>query len=244
MDDLFRAGWKNQKFPWETHMKLLIIAITFVCSAFAWLNAYAANPYVEMKTNFGDITLELLPDKAPQTVQNFLRYVKEGYYKGTIFHRVINQFIIQGGGFTPDLEYKDTHKPIPSEAENGLTNEPGTIAMAREFDPNSATSQFFINLDSNKFLNHYKPQPEYYGYCVFGKVVKGMDVVEKIGAVHTAAAGPFKEDVPTAPVIIEDVQILDKFAENTPSSTAKSKKSKQKRHGKTSNKLRNNHPRT
>lgn len=223
-------------------MKQILIAITVVWSAFIGLNAYASNPYVKIKTNLGDITVELLPDKAPITVKNFLRYVKEGYYNGTIFHRVIDQFIIQGGAFTPDLQYKKAHQPITNEAINGLTNEPGTIAMAREFDPNSATSQFFINLDSNKFLNHYKPQPGYYGYCVFGKVVKGMDVAKKIGAVHTAAAGPFKEDVPTNPVIIEDVQILDKFAENTPTSTTKSKKSKEKRHGKTSNKLRNNHP--
>jgi cyclophilin family peptidyl-prolyl cis-trans isomerase len=235
---------EKSEILWEPNMKLILKAIFAIWAILISLHAYASDPYVEIITNQGNITLELMPDKAPLTVQNFLRYVKEGYYNGTIFHRVINQFIIQGGAFTPDLHYKATHKAIPNEATNGLTNEPGTIAMAREFDPNSATSQFFINLDSNKFLNHYKSEPGYYGYCVFGKVVKGMDIAKKIGAVQTAAAGPFKEDVPVNPVIIENVQILDKFTESTPTSTtkSKSKKRKEKRHGKTSNKLRNNHP--
>jgi cyclophilin family peptidyl-prolyl cis-trans isomerase len=169
--------------------------------------ALAANPHVKMHTNLGEIEFELFPDKAPKTVSNFLHYVSSGHYKGTLFHRTIHKFVIQGGGFTPDFKYKPTQDPVPNEAANGLRNEPGTLSMARSYDPDSATAQFFINLDDNKFLNFHRPLPDYYGYCVFGKVVKGMDIAKKIGSVPTTAGGPFAEDVPVQPVIIEDMAL-------------------------------------
>ncbi len=157
---------------------------------------------VTLKTNFGDITLELFEDKAPKTVANFLSYVEDGFFDNTIFHRVINNFMIQGGGFTPDMEQKDTKAPIENEADNGVANEVGTIAMARTQDPHSATAQFFINVNNNDFLNHSGKSVNGWGYCAFGKVVEGMDVVEKIKAVKTGNSG-YHQDVPVEPVIIE-----------------------------------------
>jgi len=157
---------------------------------------------VTLKTNFGDITLELFEDKAPKTVANFLSYVEDGFFDNTIFHRVINNFMIQGGGFTPDMEQKDTKDPIENEADNGVANELGTIAMARTQDPHSATAQFFINVNNNDFLNHSGKSVNGWGYCAFGKVVEGMDVVEKIKAVKTGNSG-YHQDVPVEPVIIE-----------------------------------------
>jgi len=174
--------------------------------------ALAANPQVKMRTNLGEIVLELYPDKAPKTVANFLHYVGSGHYNGTVFHRTIQQFVIQGGGFTPDFQYKPTFDPVPNEATNGLRNERGTLAMARAYDPDSATAQFFINLDDNKFLNHHRPHPDYYGYCVFGKVIKGMDIAKKIGALPTAAGGPFTADVPVEPVVIEEMVLTTESA--------------------------------
>lgn len=174
--------------------------------------ALATNPHVKMRTNLGEIVLELYPDKAPKTVANFLQYVGNGHYNGTLFHRTIQKFVIQGGGFTPDYQYKPTLDPVPNEATNGLRNEPGTLAMARAYDPDSATAQFFINLDDNKFLNHHRPQPDYYGYCVFGKVIKGMDIAKKIGALPTAAGGPFTADVPVEPVVIEEMVLATESA--------------------------------
>ncbi|MBU1977682.1 MAG: peptidyl-prolyl cis-trans isomerase [Gammaproteobacteria bacterium] len=169
--------------------------------------ALAANPLVKMRTNLGEIVLELYPDKAPKTVANFLHYVSSGHYNGTVFHRTIQQFVIQGGGFTPDFQYKPTFDTVPNEATNGLRNERGTLSMARAYDPDSATAQFFINLDDNKFLNHHRPHPDYYGYCVFGKVIKGMDIAKKIGALPTASGGPFTADVPIEPVVIEEMAL-------------------------------------
>ena len=157
---------------------------------------------VTLKTNFGDITLELFEDKAPKTVANFLSYVEEGFFDNTIFHRVINNFMIQGGGFTPDMDQKDTKAPIENEADNGVANEVGTIAMARTQDPHSATAQFFINVNNNDFLNHSGKSVNGWGYCAFGKVIEGMDVVEKIKAVKTGNHG-YHQDVPVEPVIIE-----------------------------------------
>ena len=183
--------------------KILLLAL----SLFAF-NAIAADPQVEIKTNMGSFIVELNPDKAPKSVENFLQYVKDGHYKGTIFHRVIPNFMIQGGGFTADFAQKKTRAPIPIEANNGLKNDVGTIAMARTNDPNSATSQFFINHKNNDFLNHTAPTPQGWGYAVFGKVVKGMDVVNKIAAIPTGPRGPFPSDVPSQQVIIEDAQIL------------------------------------
>jgi len=181
--------------------------LLLVLSLFAF-NALAADPQVELKTNVGIIVVELNPEKAPKSVENFLQYVKEGHYKGTIFHRVIPGFMIQGGGFSADFMQKKTRAPIPIEANNGLKNEVGTLAMARTSDPNSATAQFFINHKNNDFLNHTAPTPQGWGYAVFGKVVKGMDVVNKIAAIPTGPKGPFPSDVPSQQVIIEDARIL------------------------------------
>lgn len=161
---------------------------------------------VTLKTNFGDITLELFEDKAPKTVANFLSYVEDGFFDNTIFHRVINNFMIQGGGFTPDMDQKDTKDPIENEADNGVANEVGTIAMARTQDPHSATAQFFINVNNNDFLNHSGKSVNGWGYCAFGKIVEGMDVVEKIKAVKTGNHG-YHQDVPVEPVIIEKAVI-------------------------------------
>jgi len=173
------------------------------------LGAFAANPLVEIKTNMGTMVFELYSGKAPLTVKNFLAYVDSGYYDGTIFHRAVNHFIIQGGGYTANLKPKPTLPPIPNEAGNGLKNLPGTLAMARSYNPNSATSQFFINMDDNKFLNHYRNNADYYGYCVFGKVVEGMTVAKKIAALPTTAKGFLREDVPVKTVLIEDAKIID-----------------------------------
>lgn len=168
--------------------------------------ALAANPQVTVDTNRGSFIIELYPEKAPKTVANFLHYVNTGFYKGTIFHRVINRFMIQGGGFTPDMSEKDTAAPIVNEAANGLKNEIGTIAMARTPDPDSATAQFFINLENNQFLNYQSPDPQLIGYCVFGRVLKGMDVVREIGASRTGYVGPYS-DVPKETVLIHDIKI-------------------------------------
>ncbi|HCA27604.1 MAG TPA: peptidylprolyl isomerase [Betaproteobacteria bacterium] len=175
------------------------------------LSAFAANPLVQIKTNMGTMVFELYPAKAPLTVKNFLAYVDSGYYDGTIFHRAINHFIIQGGGYTANLKPKPTLPPIPNEAGNGLKNLPGALAMARSYNPNSATSQFFINMDDNKFLNHYRNNADYYGYCVFGRVVEGMAVAKKIAALPTAAKGFLREDVPIKTVLIEDAKIIDRL---------------------------------
>ncbi|MBI1395351.1 MAG: peptidyl-prolyl cis-trans isomerase [Betaproteobacteria bacterium] len=182
----------------------------FACLAFAMaLPAVCqAEPTVELKTNLGTITLELFPDKAPKTVENFLQYVKDGFYDGTIFHRVIAGFMIQGGGFTKEFEQKATRPPVPNEANNGLHNAVGTIAMARTNDPHSATAQFFINVADNTFLDHRAPTPRGWGYCVFGKVTNGMDVVKAIEKVRTGPGGPFPQDVPQQTVVIENARII------------------------------------
>jgi peptidyl-prolyl cis-trans isomerase B (cyclophilin B) len=156
---------------------------------------------VLLETTSGDILLELYADKAPKTVENFLRYVDEGFYENTLFHRVIPGFMIQGGGMTPRMEDKGTGSPIANEADNGLANARGTIAMARTGDPHSATAQFFINLVDNDFLNHKAPTPDGWGYCVFGKVTEGMDVVDKIAKVRTKSQG-MHENVPVDMVLI------------------------------------------
>lgn len=165
-------------------------------------------PRVKMETSLGDIILELDAVKAPKTVANFLSYVQGGFYNGTLFHRVIDGFMIQGGGFTPDFTRKETQAPIINEADNGLSNNTGTIAMARTFEPHSATAQFFINVNDNIPLNHTSKTPRGWGYAVFGRVVKGMDVVDKIRSTSTGAAGPFRSDVPVTPVVIKNVSLL------------------------------------
>ena len=161
------------------------------------------NPVVIIKTSKGDIKVELFQDKAPVSVKNFLQYVDSKHYNGTIFHRVIDGFMIQGGGFTKDFSQKPTKAPIKNEASNGLKNQKGTLAMARTSDVDSATSQFFINVADNAFLDHKSPTPQGFGYCVFGKVTEGMDVVDKIKGVQTTSRGPY-ENVP-----VEAVEIIE-----------------------------------
>ncbi|WP_027213375.1 peptidylprolyl isomerase [Burkholderia sp. WSM2232] len=163
---------------------------------------------VELHTNHGVIKLELDAEKAPKSVENFLNYVKAGYYDNTVFHRVIDGFMIQGGGFEPGMKQKPTAEPINNEANNGLKNVNGSIAMARTNDPHSATAQFFINVNDNDFLNHSSPTPQGWGYAVFGKVVEGMDIVEKIKKVKTGSKG-FHQDVPVDDVVIEKAVIVD-----------------------------------
>ncbi len=164
--------------------------------------AAQANPQVLMKTSLGEIVIELYPEKAPKSVENFLKYVDDDFYDGLIFHRVIGNFMIQGGGFDKDMKQKQPRGPIPLESRNGLKNDTGTLAMARTSVPDSATSQFFINTANNASLNH--PNPDGNGYAVFGKVVKGMETVEKIAKVKTGRSGPHG-DVPAEPVVIESV---------------------------------------
>jgi peptidyl-prolyl cis-trans isomerase B (cyclophilin B) len=164
-------------------------------------------PSVLLKTNHGDITLELDAAKAPKSVANFLAYVKSGHYDGTIFHRVIDNFMIQGGGMIAGMKQKSTLDQIENEANNGLKNDRGTIAMARTSDPHSATAQFFINVNDNDFLNHTAPTPQGWGYAVFGKVSNGMDVVDKIKKVKTGNAG-YHQDVPTEDVVIEKASVI------------------------------------
>lgn len=166
------------------------------------------NPKVLMKTSMGDLTIELFADKAPITVQNFLSYVDDGFYDGTIFHRVIESFVLQGGGFTPDLTRKETKPPIQNEAANGLSNTRGTLSMARLPEPNTATSQFFVNVKDNPNLDHFD-NDQRFGYCVFGKVVEGMDVVDKIRKVKTGAKAPLPGDVPLETVEIVSVKRIE-----------------------------------
>ncbi len=171
--------------------------------------AFAANPVVEMKTSVGVIRIELYPDKAPKSVANFLQYVKDGFYNGLVFHRVIDGFMIQGGGFSPDLrEKKGNHPPIENEAGNGLKNEVGTLAMARTSNPHSATAQFFINVANNSFLDFREATPAGFGYAVFGKVTQGMEVVMRIAHTPTGPGGPFPKDVPRQPAVIESLILI------------------------------------
>ena len=163
--------------------------------------------HILMTTTVGPMTLELDADNAPKTVENFLSYVSSGFYDGTIFHRVINNFMVQGGGFTADMEQKETQAPIENEANNGLKNAQGTIAMARTQDPHSATAQFFINVQDNDFLNHTGENMQGWGYAVFGKVTEGEDVLDKIRCVQTGSQAGH-QDVPVEPIIIESVTII------------------------------------
>lgn len=181
-------------------ISIFLAVLAFAC------NALAASPQVELKTSMGSIVIELYPEKAPKTVENFLQYVKSGHYKDTLFHRVIPGFMIQGGGFSKGFVEKSTRPPIPNEARNGLRNDAGTIAMARTSAPDSATAQFFINVVNNDGLN--RPNPDGHGYAVFGKVVRGMEVVKKIEAVETGAGPAPHQNVPRKPVVIDDARIL------------------------------------
>lgn len=191
------------------------IMVRFKLILFVFFYALGANihaaPSVEFETSQGNFTVELYPDKAPKTVANFLQYVKDGFYENTIFHRVISRFMIQGGGFERDLTEKNTRAPIANESNNGLLNELGTIAMARTMDPDSATAQFFVNLADNQFLNYTSPDPEQIGYCVFGKVTSGFEVVQKIGLSPTTTMGR-NADVPIKSITIKSVKLLAELA--------------------------------
>jgi peptidyl-prolyl cis-trans isomerase B (cyclophilin B) len=166
---------------------------------------------VKMRTNHGTIVIQLNPEKAPKTVENFLNYVNSGFYNGTLFHRVINGFMIQGGGMESGMREKPTNPPIENEADNGLTNKVGSIAMARTPDPHSASSQFFINVADNTFLNHSGKTSKGWGYCVFGEVIKGMDTVNKIKTVATTSRAGH-QDVPVEDVIIESAEVVENIS--------------------------------
>ena len=183
-------------------------------------SAFAEAPQVKIETSMGDIVVLLEPDKAPKTVANFLTYIKDGFYNDTIFHRVISNFMIQGGGFTTDYQRKPTRAPIENEADNGLSNKKGTIAMARTMDPHSATAQFFINVKDNNFLDFTSKSPRGWGYTVFGRVIKGMDVVNHIRNVATGPGGPFPTDAPREPVIIKRMTLLNPEAVSASAASA------------------------
>jgi peptidyl-prolyl cis-trans isomerase B (cyclophilin B) len=184
---------------------LLIIGVVFFAGSALTADS---NPKVILDTSKGKIVLELYPEKAPETVKNFLNYVDQKFYDGTIFHRVIPNFMIQGGGFTADMARKPTAAPIKNEADRGLKNDRGTIAMARTGDPHSATSQFFINTVDNDFLNHKSKTSQGWGYAAFGKVVEGMEAVDAISAVKATSRGPYR-DVPVEPVVIKSARRLE-----------------------------------
>jgi peptidyl-prolyl cis-trans isomerase A (cyclophilin A)/peptidyl-prolyl cis-trans isomerase B (cyclophilin B) len=182
-------------------------SLVMLSAAAAAPGASAADPQVDMKTSAGTIRLELYPAKAPKSVENFLQYVKDGHYTGTVFHRVIDGFMIQGGGFDQKFSQKPTRSPVENEAKNGLKNDLGAIAMARTSAPHSASAQFFINVKNNDFLNAAAAQ-DGWGYAVFGKVVGGMDVVMKIAKMQTGPGGPFRSDVPREAVAIESMSVV------------------------------------
>lgn len=194
------------------HILALVIALCFAPAALA------ANPKVELKTTLGVIVVELYPENAPKTVENFLQYVKDGFYEGTIFHRVIPGFMAQGGGFTPNLQQKTTRPAIRNEAGNGLRNAIGTLAMARTADPHSATAQFFINVADNDFLDFKSPDDKGYGYTVFARVTSGMEVVQKMLQVPTATVGPH-QNVPRQPIVIERARLLEDKSAAKPAKT-------------------------
>ena len=193
----------------------VLVTVLFVVAGAARAETTAApeapmtdQPRVQLQTNHGTIVLELDAAKAPKTVESFLGYVRDGFYDGTVFHRVIPGFMIQGGGFTSDLRQKETGPPVPNEADNGLKNRRGTIAMARTSDPHSATAQFFVNLVDNRPLDHTDKSRSGWGYAVFGEVVEGMDVVDRIAAVPTGNAGG-QQNVPRQPVVIESATVVE-----------------------------------
>ncbi len=187
---------------------LLILLLALAADPAASSEAPDPFPRVRLETSMGDIVLELDRDKAPRTVDNFLRYVQDGFYDGTIFHRVVRNFVIQGGGYTTALQKKATRPPIRNEADNGLRNRRGTIAMARTSEPHSATAQFFINVADNGLLDHVEPTRRGWGYAVFGRVVAGMDVVDRIQRTPTGRVGPFRRDAPLRPVVIRRAVVV------------------------------------
>ncbi len=187
-----------------------MLRLLFALIAALWsVASFSANPQVELKTSMGVIVLELYPERTPATVKNFIQYVKDGHYNGTVFHRVIPKFMIQGGGFSPDFKQRPVGKPIRNEAANGIKNTMGTVAMARTSEPHSATAQFFINIADNDFLNFRYPTREGYGYCAFGRVIKGMNVVQRIASVATGAGPAPHRDVPRQPIVIEQATVIE-----------------------------------
>jgi peptidyl-prolyl cis-trans isomerase A (cyclophilin A) len=201
MEDFLRRsplmGYRLQAFA---RSFLVLLAIGVACVSYA----QEQTTKVVFQTTAGNFTVELYPDRAPKTVENFVQYVKDKHYNGTIFHRVIPNFMVQGGGFTLAMQQKATRSPVPLEANNKLKNDRGTIAMARTSDPNSATAQFFINVVDNQNLN--APRPDGYGYTVFGKVIQGMDTIDKIRTVPTTSAGMY-QDVPQTPIVINSATL-------------------------------------
>ena len=189
-------------------VRLLLLVLTLACGPVVAADDTAANPRVVLDTSAGKITIELLRKEAPLSVANFIEYAKTGFYNGTVFHRVMPNFMIQGGGFTADLEQKETHGTLKNEANNGLRNLRGTVAMARRAEPDSATAQFFINLTENNFLDHQNETNAGWGYAVFARVTDGMEVVDKIAATATTVVGPMS-DVPTQAIVIKSAQLLD-----------------------------------
>jgi cyclophilin family peptidyl-prolyl cis-trans isomerase len=185
----------------------MIRLFVLLCALLAAQPAFSANPKVELKTSMGSVVIELYPENAPKTVENFLQYVKDGFYDGTIFHRVMPGFMAQGGGFTRNMQEKKTRPAIRNEAGNGLRNAIGTVAMARTRDPHSATAQFFINVAENDFLDFKSPDEAGHGYAVFGRVASGMDVVDRMVKVPTATVGPH-QNVPRQPIVIESARLL------------------------------------
>lgn len=204
------AGKSSMKDPHKMNKLITIILalLLFFASPLSYSLDKGTKTMVKLHTNHGTITLELDATKAPNTVNNFLEYVKSGFYTNTIFHRVIDGFMIQGGGFEPGMKQKSTNAPIKNEAANGLKNDIYTVAMARTNDPHSATAQFFINVKNNGFLNYSAPNPQGYGYCVFGKVIEGMNVVDAIRKVKTGNRGGF-QDVPLEDVIITKAEVVE-----------------------------------
>ena len=201
---------RYSSLPGDASMLTRILRFAAAAALSLASSAALAGTAVQINTSLGPITLELADDQAPKSVANFLQYARDGFYNGTIFHRVIDGFMIQGGGFTTDFQQKPTRAPVPNEANNGLKNLRGTVAMARTNDPNSATAQFFINVKDNPSLDHRSPTSQDWGYTVFGKVVGGMDTVDKIRQVSTGPGGPGGRfsDVPVTPAIIESVTVL------------------------------------
>lgn len=198
---------------------MLVFARNLFCiwGLLASLQVDAANPQVEFETSRGRFVIELYPDKAPRTVENFLQYVRSGFYDGTVFHRAINKFVVQGGGLSEKLDPKPTRDPIPNESTNGVSNDYGTVAMARGYKPDSATSQFFVNLEDNRFLNFYRSEPGLEGYTVFGRVIRGLDVLMRISDTPTETVGKL-DHVPRELTVVRTSRLLDMpvLAENTP----------------------------
>ncbi len=191
---------------WSSFLSATAVGVALVSSTLAQVNK-EENTMIRFTTSLGSIDIEVYEDTAPKTAENFLNYIKDGFYDGLIFHRVIPGFVVQGGGFEPEMKERATRAPIGNEADNGLKNDRGTLSMARTNDPHSASSQFFINLKDNDFLNHTGTNPRGWGYAVFAKVVNGMDVVDKIAGVPTGTVGAFS-DVPKQDVVITKAEIL------------------------------------